>query len=135
MSQENVALVKQAMDAINTGQLSAFVEFLDPAIVWETDPFVPEPGVYEGIEAVRSYLDGFVQAFGAMHLDVHEIVDLGGTDVLPVITIKGPPLGQTTGETQLFKWCLIDTVRNGKITRIRSFLDEGRAREAAGLSE
>jgi ketosteroid isomerase-like protein len=68
-------------------------------------------------------------------MEVHDVIDLGDADVFPVLTIKGQPLGQTERETALFEWCQITTVREGKVVRIRSFLDRERGREAAGLSE
>jgi hypothetical protein len=51
------------------------------------------------------------------------------------VTTVGRPLGQTEQETQFFEWVHIQTVRDNKIIRIRSFLDKERAFEAAGLSE
>jgi ketosteroid isomerase-like protein len=57
MSRENVELVRQAFEAFNRDGLPALQEFWDPEIVWHTDPMVPEPGVYEGREAVTAYLE------------------------------------------------------------------------------
>jgi ketosteroid isomerase-like protein len=135
MSQENVEVVRQAFEAFNANGLSAMAETWDPEIVWHTDPTVPEPGVYEGKDAVRAYLEGFIRAFGAWHLEVQDLIDLGGEDVLSVMTALGRPLGQTQQETQFLEWCHISSVRNNKAVRIRSFLDKERAFEAAGLSE
>jgi len=51
------------------------------------------------------------------------------------MTISGRPLGQTAQETQFLDWAWISSVRDGKVTRVRSFFDKEKAREAAGLSE
>jgi ketosteroid isomerase-like protein len=134
MSREYVELARQASEAFNRGGIPAMQEFWDPEVVWHTDPMVPEPGVYEGKEAVVAYLEGFIRAFGAWRVEVVDLVDLGGEDVLSVMTALGRPLGQTQQETQFLEWCHISTVRNNKVIRIRSFLDKGRAFEAAGLS-
>ena len=135
MSQENVEVVRRAFEAFNASGLSAMADFWDPEIVWHTDPLVPEPGVYEGKEAVRAYAEGFLRAFGAWRIEVHDLIDLGGEDVLSVMTALGRPLGQTQQETQFLEWCHINSVRNEKAVRIRSFLDKERAFEAAGLKE
>jgi hypothetical protein len=66
---------------------------------------------------------------------VHDLIDLGGEDVLSFMTALGRPLAQTRQETQFLEWCHISSVRNNKTVRIRSFLDKGRAFEAAGLSQ
>jgi hypothetical protein len=64
MSQENVGIVRQSMEAFNARGLSAALEFWSPDVVWHTDLMVPEPGVYEGKEAVTTYLQGFLRALG-----------------------------------------------------------------------
>ena len=96
---------------------------------------VPEPGVYTGFDTVRTYLEGFTRAFGMWHIRTHELIDLGGDEVLSVLTVGGRPLAQTEQETQWLDWAWIVSVREGKITQVRSFLDKDRALEAAGLSE
>jgi ketosteroid isomerase-like protein len=135
MSQENVEVIRQSVEAFNREGLPAMSEFWGPEIVWHTDPMVPEPGVYEGKEAVTAYLQGFIRAFGAWRAEVHHLIELGGEDVLSVMTALGRPLGQTQQETQFLEWCHITLVRNNKVIRVRSFLDKKRAFEAAGLSE
>jgi ketosteroid isomerase-like protein len=135
MSQENVDIVRRSYQAFNENGLAGASEFWDPEIVWHTDPMVPEPGVYTGFDTVRTYLEGFIRAFGAWHIDPHEFIDLGGDEVLSVSTMGGHPLGQTDQETQFLDWAWIVSVRNRKMTRVRSFFDKDRAYEAAGLSE
>ena len=135
MSQEHVEVVRRSYQAFNENGLAGASEFWDLEIVWHTDPTVPEPGVYTGFDTVRTYLEGFIRAFGAWHIDPHEVIDLGGDEVLSVLTIGGHPLGQTDQETQILAWAWIVSVREGKITQVRSFFDMARAFEAAGLSE
>jgi len=135
MSQENVEMVRRSYQAFNENGLAAVREIWDPEIVWHTDPLVPEPGVYTGFDAVGTYLEAFIRAFGAWHIHAHEIIDLGGDEVLSVLTISGLPLGQTDAQTQILDWAWIVSVRDGKIARIRSFMDKDRAFEAVGLRE
>lgn len=76
-----------------------------------------------------------MRAFGAFRFDIHEITDLGGDDILAVTTALGRPVGLAGADTQFLNWCLIVTLRDGKVVGIRSFLEKARALEAAGLSE
>jgi ketosteroid isomerase-like protein len=135
MSQEKVEVVRRSYQAFNENGLVGATEFWDSEIVWHTDPMVPEPGVYTGFDTVRTYLEGFIRAFGAWHVDTRELIDLDGDEVLSVLTVGGRPLGQTDEETQFLDWAWIVSVREGKITHVRSFLDKDRAFEAAGLAE
>jgi len=111
------------------------MEFWHPQIVWHTDPLVPEPGIYTGFDTVRTYLEGFIRAVGAWHIDPLEAIDLGGDQVLSVLTVSGRPLGQTEEETHILNWAWIVSVRDRKITRVHSFFDRQRALEAAGLQD
>jgi len=135
MSQENVEVVRGSYQAFNENGLAGASEFWDPEIVWHTDPMVPEPGVYTGFDTVRTYLEGFTRAIGTWHIDPQELIDLGGDEVLSVLRVGGRPLGQTDKETQWLDWTWIVSVREGRITEVRSFFDKDRAFEAAGLSE
>ena len=135
MSQDNVEVVRRSYQAFNEEGLPGASAFWDREIVWSTDPMVPEPGVYTGFEKVRTYLEGFVRAFGAWHIDIQELIDLGGDEVLSVLAIGGRPPGQTAGETRFLDWAWLVSVRDCKITQVRSFLDKDRAFEAAGLEE
>jgi ketosteroid isomerase-like protein len=135
MSEEKADVIRRALSSFNAEGVSKAAEFWDPEIVWHTDPLVPEPGEYSGIDAVRAYLEGYMRAFGAFRIEIHQIIDLGGDELLAVTTASGHPLGSTDRDTQFLDWCFIQTVRKGKILRIRSFLSKARAFEAAGLSE
>jgi ketosteroid isomerase-like protein len=138
MSQENVEAVRTALEAFNSEGLASIPEYWHPDVEWHTDPVVPEPGVYTGFDAVRTYLEGFLRASGemsintagGMQLSIDELIDLGEDDVLSLLTVSGPS-GDDQGRS--FSWAQIMSVRDGKIARVRSFLDEASAFEAAGL--
>lgn len=133
MSEGAVELVRRSFQAFNESGLAGGSEFWHPQIVWHTDPLVPEPGVYTGFDAVHAYLEGFMRAFDAWHIDAQEIIDLGRNRVLAVLTMGGRPLGQTDEETHFLNWAWLVSVRDGKISDVRSFLDKASAFEAAGL--
>ena len=78
MSQENVDVVRRSYQAFNENALAGVTKFWHSQIVWHTDPLVPEPGIYTGFETVHVYLEGFIRAFGAWHIDPLEVIDLGG---------------------------------------------------------
>jgi ketosteroid isomerase-like protein len=54
MSQENVELVRQVVDATNRGDADAFVAALSPDVEWEDNLFGTEGGrTYRGAAEVR----------------------------------------------------------------------------------
>ena len=136
MSGEKAERVRHIIGIFNERGVSATAEYWTPDITWHTDPNVPEPGVYQGKGEVSAYLQGWNRAFGdSLRLEIHEIVDLGGDDVLVVTTASAHPLGDTQRETQFLDWTFILTLRDGQIAVYRSFFDKQRAFEAAGLLE
>ena len=44
MSEENLELARKAIDALNRGDLDAWLAFLSPDVVWEALPGVPGLG-------------------------------------------------------------------------------------------
>jgi ketosteroid isomerase-like protein len=95
MSQENVDVVRRSHQAFNEEGLAGATAFWDREIVWRTDPMVPEPGVYAGFDTVRTYLESFVSAFGAWHIETQELIDLGGDEVLSLSTVGGTSPART----------------------------------------
>jgi ketosteroid isomerase-like protein len=132
MSQENVEVARRALESVSSDRLERLADFLDPSVVWETDPAAPEPGTYEGLAAVKIYLEGLSQAFGELEFVIHDIIE----------TERGV-LGSTTaygrgGLSQVdvtLPWWFLVTIDNGRITYVRSFLERANALEAAGLRE
>src|SRR5687768_9785053 len=110
MSEENVILARKLFEAFNDGGRGAMEDLFDPEVVWQTDPLVPEPGVYEGRDRVVAYLEGYLRAFGSFRFEVHEVIELGPNELLAVTTALGRPLNQPGGDTQFFNWCLIGSV-------------------------
>src|SRR5436190_22555327 len=97
MSQENVEVVRRSFQAFNEKGLAGASELWHPEIVWHTDAMGLEPGGYTGFDTVRTYLEGFIRAFGAWYIDAQELIDLGGNEVLSEFTMGGHPLGQRMG--------------------------------------
>jgi len=62
MSHENVELVRKAIDALNRGDLDAWLGFLSPDVAWEALRDVPGLGdVYHGRAEVREWIEGFFE--------------------------------------------------------------------------
>ena len=58
MSEENVALARKAIDALNRGDLDALLAFLSPDVVWEALEGVPGIGeLYRGRTGVREWIE------------------------------------------------------------------------------
>ena len=135
MSQENVEAFTHAIDAYNRGDLHAVLEEHDPEVEWHPvllQLLGGDATVYWGHEGVREMSRDLHEAFAELHFDVIEVRDLGER-LVAECHLRGR--GKASGaETETPFTFLVD-FKNGKMIRVRSFLDPNEALEAAGLSE
>lgn len=132
MSQENVEIVRNSIDAFNTGGLAAAAEFAHPDLVFEEPPTQPGSTTAHGVDDVGRTISAFDDAWEEHRTEVEEIRDLGGDEVL-ALTLEhlrgrdGVAFSQPSGS--------IFTLADGKIIRLRPFWDPAEAFKAAGLRE
>jgi ketosteroid isomerase-like protein len=135
MSEEGVAIAARWYEvATSKAELLATMPrtmgFCHPNVEWT----VPEDGTtYHGREGVRRRLEEWLESFEDFSYEVERITDCGGDQVLVVANevARGAASGADVRSTNY----QLLTIRSGKIVRIREFYDEGKALEAAGLSE
>jgi ketosteroid isomerase-like protein len=131
MSQENVELVSQSMDALLRRDRASWLAIHDEdfEIVYVRD--WPE-GAVRGREAAWEANMRIRDSFEWVPIEV-ERVDAGADKVLvhPRYELRGAGSG---AEVEHDYW-FVATVREGKILRVQWFTDGVEAREAAGLSE
>jgi ketosteroid isomerase-like protein len=134
MSKENVEVVRRANEAFFAGDLEAALGLLDPAIEWHgTVGGMDEGRVANGLaEVVQGFVDYFA-VWERMDMRAVEYVDAGGDDV--VVFHHEVAKGRESGVVVESDPATVNTVRDGAIVRVRSFMDRAQALEAVGLSE
>jgi len=135
MAQEDVEAFERAIEAYNRRDIDAFLEAIDPEVEWQgalQALLESEAKVYRGHEGVRQWVRDIDEALADLRLELPEIHDLG--DRLVAIG-RLSARGQASGaETESPFGCVVEW-KNGKATRVVSFLDRKDALEAAGLRE
>ena len=133
MSQANVEIVKQAIDAYNRRDIDAYIALttsdfeLFPAL----DRTV-EAVSYRGREGIETHLGTLHDTWEEFHVLGDEFRDLDDRVlVLGRVEARGRGSGVQVDAHAGF---VID-LRGGKMSRIRSFLDHDEALRAAGLAE
>ena len=132
MSQENLDLVRQAIDAHNRRDIQTTLALFhrDAEVDWSRSRG-PLKGTYRGHAGLQSLLDEFWGTFDQNRLEVHGLVD-AGSEVLVANTahIRG-----RDGVEVIARSTFVYTVQNGQITRFRMFQDHADALEAVGLRQ
>ena len=135
MSQENVEAFNRAAEALKRRDVEAALAELDPDVEWHPAMAAALGGgatVYRGHEGMRELLRDMYEAFTEIDAEFSEIRDLGEQIVaIGRRRARGKASGAET-ETPL---CYVMEFKNGKMIRVRSYLDPKEALEAAGLSE
>jgi ketosteroid isomerase-like protein len=115
MGSANVQLLRKLEELFNSREFAAYLEVLDPAVEWHVSPEDPDTTVHHGREAVRGYLEGWVDAFADLQIHT-EIVSEAGDRILTLIrfTGRGTGSGVTLDERVSFLW----TLRGGRVTEV-----------------
>ena len=136
MSQENVEIVRRAFEAFAQGGLDAMGDFwADDIDHRAAEGAIDDRGPIHGKDALRAYLQEWLDMFDDPKLEPVELIDAGEDQVVALVRGSGRPKG-ASAETELtLSYAILYTIRDGKIARGREYWTKEQAREAAGLRE
>jgi ketosteroid isomerase-like protein len=133
MSQENVEIVRKAIEARNR-DLDAWIAFFDPGV--RSSDVLIAVGMQtetQGIDELRRHAEKWGEAFDEFREEIVDLVDLGEL-VLAEVRFHGH--GEASGARVTVSQVDLYRVRDGLITEYRSgYRSRQDALEAAGLSE
>jgi ketosteroid isomerase-like protein len=133
MSEENVEIAKRARDTYNTdAALSEYDALLTPDFEWITAMAGVENEIMRGREGVEKYYASLSAAWESARVFGGEFRDLGDR-VLWLGQMEAR--GRSSGAVVRSPAASLYEFRDGRISRIRSFLDHAEALKAAGLEE
>jgi uncharacterized protein len=134
MSEENLAVVRTSVEAFLSGDVKTALGALDPDVEWHaTVGGVDEGRVYRGHEEVIQAFADYFEVWERMQMEAEKFIDAGGDDV--VVFFHEVAKGRQSGAVVETRTGTVQTVRNGKIVRVRSYMDRAEALRAAGLPE
>ncbi len=134
MSEENVEALRAQVDALNRGDLDAWLEGFDPEVVFRLPPEWPDEGEGKGREAALASMKGALAVAEGVDISVRAITELDSPDRLLVST-HIVATGAGSGVPLEFDRYDLITMRDGRVYRDEIFLNREQALEAAGLSE
>jgi ketosteroid isomerase-like protein len=133
VSHENVELVERAVAAINARDIEGYLACCTENVRLET-PMAAVGGVYEGTEGIRRYFADIEDTAPDFRIELDGVEGVDRTRVIAFLRTSG--MGRASGIliappplTNVYD--LLD----GKLSRIRIFLDREEALKAVGLEE
>jgi ketosteroid isomerase-like protein len=135
MSEENVALARKAIDALNRGDLDGLLAFLSPDVVWEALEGVAGIGeLYRGRAGVREWTElMFENAEEGVHVEIEQMTDLGDDRIFIAVAISARRRG--SGVPFEYRTWQIVWFADELITRRQAFWTRAEALRTAGLRE
>jgi ketosteroid isomerase-like protein len=132
MSQENVEIVRRAIEVFNRDGPDAAAAFMDSEIEWHDMPEQPDAGVHHGREGFLEAVEQFTGGFEDFRFLVDEIFDHGDQ----VITYNRTfGRGESSGATFEQRGACVWTLRNGSIVCVEWLGTRREALKAVGLEE
>ena len=133
MSEENVEIAKQAMDAFMRRDLDAYDDLFTQDFEWfPALPSTVEGGGYLGRGGIDKYFGEINDTWEEFRVIAEDYRDLGGR-LLMLGRIEGR--GRGSGVQVDAQLGAVWDFRDGRISQARVYLDHGEALRAAGLSE
>jgi ketosteroid isomerase-like protein len=132
MSQENVQLLRAWIEAFNRRDREAIARLNHPAIEWQTSVEDPDATTHRGKEAVRGYLDGYIESFPDLQIEATECFAVGDDRVFTTNRFSGH---SASGVPMDWLLTTVSTYDRGLVVRVTEYFDRNEALEAVGLSE
>jgi ketosteroid isomerase-like protein len=132
MSQENVEVVRQALDAYTRRDVEALRAVADPYV--ELDWSASRgwlAGVYSGIDETLRFYAGYFEAFDEIVIEPDRFIEAGDSVVVPNVARQRGRDGVEVSARST----LVFTVGSRRITRICLYQETKQALEAVGLPE
>jgi ketosteroid isomerase-like protein len=121
-----VELVRRAFDAGNRHDVDAIMGLHAPDAVWDLSD--EGLGTFEGVAAIRGWLEDWFGVWVDLSLDVLDVVDLGHGVVFSRVREEGR-LTDGDGHVEQRGWVILGV--QGKIARTEIYLDIGAGCAAA----
>jgi ketosteroid isomerase-like protein len=133
MSRENVEVVKVAYDAFAREGIDRFMEHHTDDVEYRQVLGEMAGKPRHGKDAVRAWLQDWIDMFDGFWMELVELIDAGGVTVFTAERFGGR--ARVSGvETDQANWTVF-TIRDGKIARGHEYPTREQALEAAGLEE
>jgi ketosteroid isomerase-like protein len=133
MSRENVEIMQAAVAAMISGDALTALDALAPDVEWHaTVGGIDQGRVYRGRDEVAQAFADYFETWERIELRADEYIDAGGDQV--VVFWHEVAKGRESGAVVETDTGTVNTIRDGKIARVRSYMERSQALEAAGLS-
>jgi ketosteroid isomerase-like protein len=133
MSEVNVDVVRKGIEAWNKHDIDLWLSYAAPEVEWmPAGPAAVEGAVYRGHDEVARAVTAVWETWDVFDLQEGEMRDLGDSTLwLGRVKMRG----STSGIELNQEFAIHSVLKDGKVTRVQTFLSWVEALEATGLTE
>ena len=132
MSQENVEIVGRWVGSYNRQDLDGLIGLTDPNVVLDNSNAAFDGALYRGHDGVREWLSWVRGMWKRQQFRPQEFIPVGEDKVIVAVLLVS--VGRDDVET-VAHGAAVTTVREEKVTHLKTFQSRAEALEAVGLSE
>ena len=134
MSQENVELVRAAVDAYGRDGIDGVNDYWTDDIDHRAaEGAIDDRGPIHGKDAMRAYMQDWIDTFDDFKTEAVELIDAGDDKVIAMLHASGR--AKLSGIETDVTYAVVYKIRDGKVAQGREYMTREEAVEAAGLSE
>ena len=127
MRDSEVQAVRDSYGALNSGDIEATLAVTAPDVEWHESSALPDAGVYRGRDALRAFLEDFLESWERFHQVVEEVVVEGDRVALMIhLAARGRGSGADVDARYAHVW----TLRDGRAVRVDAYYDRDAALRA-----
>jgi ketosteroid isomerase-like protein len=132
MSQENVEVVQEMMDATQRGDRPVAIAAFHPEVELDQTR-MPDGGVYHGADKVWSFYRRWFGSWEGVEIAPQRFIDVDDNRVLVLLEFRGT--GRESGIEVSMATGDLYTLRDGRIVQATGYPDQRDALDAVGLRE
>ena len=126
-----MALLSAGYDALNSGDIAGWIASYHRDAELHELASVPDTAIYRGHSGLRKWIESVIEVGGEeFGFEPQEFTDAGE---YMLVRVRAHGRGQAGGVPVEMRVFHVFEIDGGKIRRVRGYLDEGEALEAAGL--
>jgi uncharacterized protein len=124
---DNVEVLRNAYEALNDGDVERALAVLDEDAEWSEHSDLPEAGTYRGRDAIRTFLESFLESWQDFDQELEELIT-GGPCVL--IMLRSRQRGKGSGIAVEAQYAHLWTMEDGRGVRVDAYFHREEALRA-----
>jgi ketosteroid isomerase-like protein len=127
MSVTDVETLRDAYEALNHGDIDRALAVLDVDAQWCEHSDLPEAGLYHGRDAIRGFLEQFLDSWDEFHQETEEMREGDGC---VLIVLRSRSRGKGSGIAVEAQYAHLWTMEGGRGVRVDAYFDREEALRA-----